>query len=93
MAWLRLFPDEPGRSIEVIVNDHRMQSLHPACFTAAGLEPSRMRALLVKSTQHFHAGFAPIAREVLYVSAPGSGSMDMKSLPLTRLTRSLWPRQ
>jgi microcystin degradation protein MlrC len=52
-----------------------------------------MRALLVKSTQHFHAGFAPIAREVLYVSAPGSGSMDMKSLPLTRLTRSLWPRQ
>jgi microcystin degradation protein MlrC len=52
----------------------------------------RPRALVVKSTQHFHAGFAPIAREVLYVSAPGAGSMDMAALPYRRVTRPLWPK-
>lgn len=46
----------------------------------------------MKSTQHFHAGFAPIAREVLYVSAPGAGSMDMAALPHRMVQRPLWPR-
>jgi microcystin degradation protein MlrC len=50
------------------------------------------RALVVKSTQHFHAGFAPIAREILYVSAPGSGAMDMRALQFRQVSRPLWPR-
>jgi microcystin degradation protein MlrC len=57
-----------------------------------GLDPLRPRALIAKSTQHFHAGFAPIAREVLYVSAPGAGSMDMAALPHHQVQRALWPR-
>ena len=48
--------------------------------------------LIVKSTQHFHAGFLPVAEEILYVSAPGTGSMDVAALPYARVTAPLWPK-
>jgi len=92
MAWLRIGGPADDTAIDVVVNDYRIQSFHPDCFTQAGIDPTRRRALVVKSTQHFHAGFAPIAREILYVSAPGSGSMDMAALAHRRVTRPLWPR-
>lgn len=79
-------------AIDIVVNDSRIQSFHPDCFREAGIDPARYRALVVKSTQHFHAGFAPIAREILYLSAPGTGSMNFGSLPHTRVTQALWPR-
>jgi microcystin degradation protein MlrC len=92
MAWLRIGGPSDADAIDVVVNDYRIQSFHPDCFAVVGIDPLRPRALVVKSTQHFHAGFAPIAREILYVSAPGSGSMDMAALPHRRVVRALWPR-
>ncbi len=92
MAWLRVGGPADAEAIDIVVNDHRIQSFHPDCFRVAGIAPLRPRALVAKSTQHFHAGFAPIAREVLYVSAPGAGSMDMAALPHRQVQRALWPR-
>lgn len=96
MAWLRVtdhgFGSDDATALDIVVNDHRIQSFHPDCFRAVGLDPLRPRALVAKSTQHFHAGFAPIARDVLYVSAPGAGSMDMAALPHRQVQRALWPR-
>ena len=92
MAWLRIGGPGDATALDVVVNDHRMQSFHPDCFAVAGIDPTRPRALVVKSTQHFHAGFAPIAREILYVSAPGTGAMDMRALHFQHVQRPLWPR-
>jgi microcystin degradation protein MlrC len=47
--------------------------------------------VVVKSSQHFQASFAPIARQVIYVSAPGSVTADLSSLPYRKVRRSLWP--
>ena len=91
MAWLRIGTGD-AEAIDIVVNDYRTQGFSPECFTAAGLDIARCRGLIVKSTQHFHAGFQPVADDILYVSAPGTGSMDMRSLPFTRVTRALWPR-
>ena len=100
LAWLRVgvgsgagheHPDD-HEAIDIVVNESRIQSFHPECFRQAGIDPSRYRALVVKSTQHFHAGFAPIAREILYLTAPGTGSMNFASLPHTRVTQPLWPK-
>lgn len=93
MAWLRIGGIEDMDAIDVVVNDHRNQSFHPDCFRIAGIDPTKRKALIVKSSQHFHSGFAPIAQEIMYVSAPGTGSMDMKSLAYTQVTRPLWPLQ
>ncbi|MCW5749820.1 MAG: M81 family metallopeptidase [Alphaproteobacteria bacterium] len=91
MAWLRIGENDTD-AIDIAVNDHRVQSFHPDCFSAVGIDPARCRALIVKSTQHFFAGFAPIAEEILYVAAPGTGAMDMRTLPHRHVTRALWPR-
>jgi len=90
MAWLRIGPD--ARAIDVVVNDYRTQAFSPECFTCAGIDLAKTRAVIVKSTQHFHAGFLPIADDILYVAAPGTGSMEMRALAYTRVTRPLWPR-
>ncbi len=96
MAWLRIALDDDAaddaRAIDVVVNDYRVQAFDPVCFAAAGLDPMRPRALVVKSTQHFFAGFAPIAREVVYLSTPGTGSMDFATLAHARVHAPLWPR-
>ena len=92
MAWLRIGGPGDATALDVVVNDHRIQSFHPDCFSVAGIAPTRPRALVVKSTQHFHAGFAPLAREILYVSAPGTGAMDMTALAYRQVLRPLWPR-
>ena len=92
MAWLRIGGPDDATALDVVINDHRIQTFHPDCFAGVGIDPLRPRALVVKSTQHFHAGFAPIAREILYVSAPGSGAMDMRALQFQQVSRPLWPR-
>jgi microcystin degradation protein MlrC len=93
MAWLRIGDvADDAAALDVVVNDHRIQTFHPDCFSVAGINPARPRALVVKSTQHFHAGFAPIAREIVYVSAPGTGAMDMQALDYGNVQRKLWPR-
>jgi len=91
MAWLRIGADDDARAIDVVVNDKRTQGFSPECFTSAGVDLGKTRALIVKSSQHFYAGFAPIADDIVYVSAPGTGPMDMRAIAYTRVTRALWP--
>ena len=47
---------------------------------------------LFASKLFFYKGFGKLAREVLYVATPGSGSMDVAKLPHTKVTAPLWPR-
>jgi microcystin degradation protein MlrC len=91
MAWIRIGKRDDD-AIDIVVNDHRTQGFAPDCFSCVGIDTSKRRGLIVKSTQHFHAGFAPIAEEILYVSAPGTGSMDMRALAFKQVSRPLWPR-
>jgi microcystin degradation protein MlrC len=48
--------------------------------------------VIVKSTQHFHAGFAPIAKAILYAAAPGTLRSDFENIPYTKLKTPYWPR-
>jgi microcystin degradation protein MlrC len=57
-----------------------------------GLDPASLKILVVKSMQHFHAGFAPIARDVLYASSPGALPQDFSEFPYTKRTGPYWPR-
>jgi microcystin degradation protein MlrC len=93
LAWLRIGDvDDDDRAIDIICNTIRVQAFHPDCFAQAGLDPTRPKALIVKSTQHFFAGFSPIAREIIYASTNGAGSMNFDSLPHRTVTAPLWPR-
>ena len=82
--------DVPG-GIDVIVTTRRGQVLGLEPFTAFGITPDTHRILVVKSIQHFHAAFAPIAAEVVYMAAPGAVAPIMKQIPLVRADLRKYP--
>ena len=78
--------------IDLILNDNRTQVFHPDGFTQFGIDLSQAKIIVVKSTQHFHAGFAPIAREIIYVGAPGAIAPDFADIPFETFNQPYWPR-
>ncbi len=86
-VWVR---GEGG--LDLVLNTLRTQVFHPDAFTAVGLDPAARKIVVVKSTQHFHAGFAPIAKDILYVAAPGAIAPDFAAIPYTKLATPYWPR-
>ena len=79
-------------SIDIVLNTVRTQTFHPECMTALGLDPARKKIVVVKSSNHFRAGFEPIAHEILYVSASGALQPTFEDLAFTKLKRPYWPR-
>ena len=78
--------------VDIIVNDLRTQCFHPQAFEALGVNPAERNIVCVKSTNHFHAGFAPLAREVIFVAAPGAITPDFAAIPYRNRDPDYWPR-
>lgn len=81
-----------GTEIDIILNTNRTQTFEPDVFTNLGLDPMARQVLLVKSTNHFSAGFKPIAREIVYLGVDGIYPNDPRTTPYRKLTRPIWPR-
>lgn len=77
--------------VDVVVNDLRGQVFGPTVFSNMGLDPLSKRVLVVKSTQHFYAGFGPIASEVIYMGAPGAIAPRMSLIHPTRASTNKYP--
>lgn len=77
--------------IDVILNTTRRQIYGVDCLTNLGIDPTQKRIIVVKSSQHFYASFAPIAVEVLYCVAPGTLMMNTEDIPYQRIDRNKWP--
>jgi microcystin degradation protein MlrC len=77
--------------VSVVCNTLRSQCKSLDCFTQVGIDPASKRVLVVKSMQHFHAAYAPIASEVLYVAASGAVAPDVLALPYAKASRRQWP--
>lgn len=77
--------------IDIIVNSRRGQVFGPQVFSNFGIDPNQKRLLVVKSTQHFYAGFAPIAGEILYMAAPGAIAPLFTQIPYTRVDLHKYP--
>lgn len=84
-VWLRI------GSIDVIVITQRQQVLAPDIFTGLGCSVEDKQVIVVKSAQHFNAGFGPIVRATIYAAAPGCAPPDVRLLALTKCG-PLWPR-
>ncbi|MDI7862038.1 M81 family metallopeptidase [Rhizobiaceae bacterium n13] len=81
-----------GTEIDVILNTNRTQTFEPNIFSNLGVDPMEKEILLVKSTNHFHAGFAPITAGIVYVDAPSSYPSNPRTTNYTKLSRAIWPR-
>ncbi|MBA8905808.1 M81 family metallopeptidase [Aminobacter ciceronei] len=81
-----------GTEVDVILNTNRTQTFEPDIFSNLGVDPADKDILLVKSTNHFYAGFAPVAAEIVYVDAPSSYPSNPRVTNYTKLVRPIWPR-
>jgi microcystin degradation protein MlrC len=86
-VWVR-----SDRGVDLVLNSVRTQVFHPDAFTQLGIDLANYSIIVVKSTQHFYAGFEPIASEIHYVAGPGALPADLGSIPYTKMTAPYWPK-
>jgi len=85
-AWVE------AAGVHLVLTSLRTQVFHPEGMTKLGLDLGGCKLVIVKSTQHFHAGFAPIAKAILYAAPPGALRSDFANIPYTKLKTPYWPR-
>ena len=78
-------------SVDIVVSERRHEPFDTGCFTHAGIDPSTKHYVLIKSRQHFRAGFGPIAKHVVLVAGPGVCSSDYAAFPFKNLRRPIYP--
>lgn len=75
----------------VVVCEKPQEPFDSGVFTHAGIDLSRRKYILIKSRQHFRAGFEPIAKEIVLVAGPGVCSSDYSQFPFRNLRRPIYP--
>ncbi|MCE7997950.1 MAG: M81 family metallopeptidase [Rhodobiaceae bacterium] len=75
--------------VKVIVGSKKVQCADQAMFSHLGLDPREQKIVVVKSSVHFRADFAPIASEVLVVSSPGPNPADHRNLDYQNLRKGV----
>jgi microcystin degradation protein MlrC len=86
-AWMRT-----DDGLDLVLISHRQQAFGTELFTGLGIDLTTCRGIVVKSSQHFHAAFAPLASEVLYVESPGLLNTDFANVAYRHRSLDYWPR-
>lgn len=81
-----------GTQADIVLITSRTQTYEPDIFSNLGVDYAAKDYLLIKSTNHFHAGFAPITSEIVYVAAPTSYPTDPAKTPYRKASHEIWPR-
>ncbi len=77
--------------IAIVLISKRTQALGSDLLTGMGVPIEGKKMVVVKSTNHFHAAFAPFASRVIYCDAGGPIPRDHRKVPYTRVQRPIWP--
>jgi microcystin degradation protein MlrC len=83
---------EAANGLHLVLASVRSQVFGTDALTGLGLTLVDKQLVIVKSTQHFHADFAPIASQVIYVSTPGAITPDFANIPYQARDLNYWPR-
>jgi microcystin degradation protein MlrC len=83
---------ETAEGVNLMLCSVRSQAYGTDLFTGLGIALQGRRLVVVKSTQHFHAAYSPLAREVLYVNTPGAITQDFAAIPFRVRSLNYWPR-
>lgn len=78
-------------SILIFVSERPQEPYDAGVFTHAGVDPSNCKYILLKSRQHFRAGFETFAKHIVLISGPGVCSSDYGSFPFQHLSRPIYP--
>jgi microcystin degradation protein MlrC len=71
--------------VRVLLVSRKAQLLDLGLCRFLGVEPAAMKLIVVKSSVHFRAAFAPVAAQVLVARSPGPMAADPADLPWRQL--------
>lgn len=71
--------------VHISVCSVRQQMNDRSYYHVVGIEPEKMKIVVVKSTNHYRGDFQPIAQEILIVEAPGAHIENPRTLPYLKL--------
>ncbi|HUG13453.1 MAG TPA: M81 family metallopeptidase [Thermomicrobiales bacterium] len=77
--------------LDIIVASSRQQTFDPELFLLHGVDVSRYKIVALKSSQHFRAGFEPVAARIIRTDTPGATTNDFSLFPYERIPRPMWP--
>lgn len=80
-----------SQGFQIVVSERAQEPFDAGIFTHAGIDPSRKKYVLIKSRQHFRAGFSAIAKEIILVAGPGVCSSDYSIFPFQHVARPVFP--
>jgi len=78
-------------ALDVVLASKRAQTFSPPAFTNLGVDIARKKIVVVKSSNHFHAAFRPVAAEILYLDTGGPYPFDPRAQVFHKARRPLWP--
>lgn len=77
--------------VSVLLTENRLQPLDAEIWRHAGIQPERLDALVVKSTNHYRADYEPMASEVIQVNSIGLVAMDPQKFEFAHVRRPQFP--
>ncbi|MFS2107353.1 M81 family metallopeptidase [Ralstonia sp. Ralssp135] len=86
-VWL-----EAANGVDIVLASVRNQVVGVDAFTGLGIDFESKRLVVVKSTQHFQAEFAPRAKAIFHIAAPGAVTPSFADLNYRRRDLNYWPR-
>jgi microcystin degradation protein MlrC len=78
-------------AMQIVVSEGRSEPFDLGVFTHCGIDPRRKKYVLIKSRQHFRAGFEPIARHIVLCDGDGVTSSDLGRFTYRNRRRPLYP--
>jgi microcystin degradation protein MlrC len=77
--------------IDIVLITRRNQAMGTDMFTQLGCDLATKKIVVVKSSQHFYASYAKVAKHVIYAGAPGAVTLDLNTLPYRKARLPKWP--
>ncbi|GGA94079.1 M81 family metallopeptidase [Allosediminivita pacifica] len=81
-----------GTEIDIVLISSRTQTYEPTLFSNQGVDFTGKEILLVKSTNHFHAGFDPVSSRIIHVDSPSSYPTKPALTDYRKAGRDFWPK-
>jgi microcystin degradation protein MlrC len=84
-AWVRT------GGIDIVLCSVRSQVFEPDAFTGLGVPMENRKLVIVKSSNHYRAGFDGISDNLWHVASPGCMSLDFPRIGYSKLSRPIFP--
>jgi microcystin degradation protein MlrC len=77
--------------ILVVLTERRMPMWNLEQIRSLGIEPTRLRIIVVKAAIAYRAAYEPIAQRIIEVDTPGLAAADVRRFKYKRLKRPIYP--